>query len=86
MFKLDLCSTLSLIYYSPDLSLCLNFLINCCIAIMLCQTLRWFLCPWDFPGKNTEVCCHFFFQGIFLTQGPNLYLLHLLQCKQILYH
>ena len=27
-----------------------------------------FLCPWDFPGKNTGVGCHFLFQGIFLTQ------------------
>ena len=23
------------------------------------------LCPWDFPGKNTEVGCHFLFRGIF---------------------
>ena len=23
------------------------------------------LCPWDSPGKNTGVFCHFFFQGIF---------------------
>ena len=29
-------------------------------------------CPWDFPGKNTGVGCHFHFQGIFLTQGSNL--------------
>jgi len=21
------------------------------------------LCPWDFPVKNTEVGCHFLFQG-----------------------
>ena len=27
------------------------------------------LCPWDFPGKNTGVGCHFLLQGIFLTQG-----------------
>ena len=27
------------------------------------------LCPWDFPGKNTVVGCHFFLQGIFLTPG-----------------
>ena len=27
------------------------------------------LCPWDFPGKNTGVGCHFFIQGIFPTQG-----------------
>ena len=33
------------------------------------------LCPWDFPGKNTEVGCHFFLQGIFLTQGSNKCLL-----------
>ena len=29
------------------------------------------LCPWNFPGKNTGVACHFLIQGIFLTQGPN---------------
>ena len=34
------------------------------------------LCPWNFPGKNIGVGCHFFLQGIFLTQGSNLYLLH----------
>ena len=27
-----------------------------------------FLCPWDFPGKNPGVCCHFLLQGIFLTR------------------
>ena len=30
------------------------------------------------PGKNTEVGCHALLQGIFLTQGSNLCLLHLL--------
>ena len=34
------------------------------------------LCPWDFPGKNTGVGCHFRLQGIFLTQGSNRHLLH----------
>ena len=34
------------------------------------------LCPWDFPGKNITVGCHFLLQGIFLTQGSNLCLLH----------
>ena len=33
---------------------------------------------WDFPGKNTGVGCHFLLQGIFLTQGSNPHLLHLL--------
>ena len=42
------------------------------------------LCPWDFPGKNTGVGCHFLFQGIFfLTQGSNLGVLH---CRKTLYY
>ena len=41
------------------------------------------LCPWNSPGKNTGVYCHFLLQGIFPTQELNLSLLH---CKQILYH
>ena len=35
------------------------------------------LCPWNFPGKNTEVDCHFLLQG-FPTQGSNPHLLSLL--------
>ena len=35
----------------------------------------------NYPGKNTGVGCHAFLQGIFLTQGTNLGLLH---CGQIL--
>ena len=27
--------------------------------------------PWDFPGRNTGVGCHFLLPGIFLTQGSN---------------
>ena len=45
-----------------------------------------FLCPWDFPGKDTwkgnGVGCHFLLQGIFPTQGSNPGLLY---CRQILY-
>ena len=26
------------------------------------------LYPWDFPGKNTGMGCHFLLQGVFLTQ------------------
>ena len=29
------------------------------------------LCPWDSPGTNTRVDCHFLLQGIFPTQGSN---------------
>ena len=42
-----------------------------------------FLCPWNFPGKNTGVGCHFLLQRIFLNQGWNSGLLH---CRQMLYH
>ena len=38
--------------------------------------------PWDFPGKNTWVGCHFLLQRTFPTQGSNPSLLH---CKWILY-
>ena len=34
------------------------------------------LCPWNSPGKNTGVGSHFLFQGIFLTQGSSLGVLH----------
>ena len=34
-----------------------------------------FLCPWDSPGRNTGVGCHFLLQEIFPTQGSNLGLL-----------
>ena len=41
------------------------------------------LCLWNSPGKNTGVGSHSLLQGIFLTQGSNLGLLHY---RQILYH
>ena len=31
--------------------------------------------PWEAPGKNPGVGCHFLLQGIFPTQGSNLHLL-----------
>ena len=43
------------------------------------------LCPQDSPDKNTRVGCHSLFQGIFLTQGSNPCLLHLVHCRKILY-
>ena len=36
------------------------------------------LCPWNFPGKNTEMGCQFLLQGIFPTQGSTPHLLCLL--------
>ena len=55
------------------------------VIALWCQGLQptRFLCPWDSPGKNTGVGCHFLLQGIFPTQELNLGLLH---CSQILYH
>ena len=40
------------------------------------------LYPWDSPGKNTGVGCHFLLQGIFPTQESNPGLLH---CRKTLY-
>ena len=40
------------------------------------------LCPWDSPGKNPGVGCHFLLQGLFLTQGLSPGLLHR---RQIVY-
>ena len=37
--------------------------------------------PWDSPGKNPGVGCHFLLQGIFPTQGSNPGLPH---CRQML--
>ena len=56
----------------------------CCLVAKSCLTLRELMdCSppdsWvhgDSPGKNIGVGCHFLFQGIFLTQGSNLCLLH----------
>ena len=57
----------------------------CCLMTKSCLTLlrphelqpaRLFH-PWDFPGKNTGVGCHFLSQGILPTEGSNPRLLHL---------
>ena len=45
-----------------------------------------FLHPWDSPGKNTGVGCHFLLQGIFQTQGSNPGLLHRRQTLYPLSH
>ena len=46
---------------------------------LACQAPR---TPWHFPSKNTRVGCHFLLQGIFLTQGSILSLLHFLPSVQ----
>ena len=57
------------------------FIAKSCLALLRTAG-RQSLCPWDFPGENTGVGCHFLLQGIFLTQGSNPHLLH---CSQTLY-
>ena len=59
--------------------------LSCSIMPTLWEPTR-LLCPWDSPGKNTGVCCHFLLQRTFLTQLSNPHLLRLLDCKWILYH
>ena len=67
-----------------------------CVCVCVCQSLSFVqlfvphelglirvFCPWNSPGKNTGVGCHLLLQGIFLTQGSDLNLLH---CGKILYH
>ena len=44
-----------------------------CVYVLTCVQLRR---PWNSPGKNTGVGCHFLLQEIFLTQGSNSRLLH----------
>ena len=70
-------------YWSPCLCACLaaSVMSNSLWPYRLWATR--FLWPWDSPGKNTGVGCHFLLQGIFPTQGLNLHLLH---CRWILYH
>ena len=44
------------------------------------------LSPWDSPGNNTGVGCHFLLKRIWTIQGSNPHLLCLLHCRRILYH
>ena len=62
----------------------------CCVVLSRCRvrlfSTPWLqptrICPWDSPGKNTGVGCHFLLQGIFPNQGLNPGLLH---CRRIHY-
>ena len=40
------------------------------------------LCPWDSPGKNNGVGCHFLLKGIFQIQGSNPHFLCLLHWQE----
>ena len=48
-----------------------------CDPMDFCDSMDYrFLCPWDMPGKNNGMGCHFLLQGIFPTHGSNPHLLH----------
>ena len=58
------------------LHLCPHARVHDCVPAQLLSRVRLFatpwtklFCPWNFPGKNTGVGCHFLLQGNFLTQG-----------------
>ena len=57
--------------------MCVCSLMSDSLRLRGLQSMR-LLCPWDVPGKNNGVGCHFLLQGLFLAQGSNLHLLHLL--------
>ena len=64
------------------------------VCVLSCFSSIWFfatpwtvaqsglLCPWDFPGEYTGVCCHFLLQRIFLTQRSNPHLFCLLHWQE----
>ena len=62
----------------------------CYIASVVSDSLRPYglyparlLCPWDSPGKNAGVGCHFLLQRIFWTKGWNPCLLCLLHWQAV---
>ena len=85
-------STCSFVSCHPDSAetvLKVVCVVLCVLVAKLCLTLAipWtvtarLLCPWDSPGKNTGVGCHFLLQRIFPTQESIPGLLH---CRQMFY-
>ena len=80
-----------MIKHSYNLSISPKYRLN---SVLICSVMSdsqrphglWparFLCPWDSPGKNTEVGCHALLQRMFRTQGSNPGLPH---GRWILYH
>ena len=72
-------------HFSHHRNTCVYLVCACSVTkscLTLCDPMDYkparLLCPWDFPGKNTGVRCHFLPPGIFPTQRLNPYLLYLL--------
>ena len=71
------------------LCVCVSVSVCLCVCVISCPVISdslqlhgleptRLLCPWDFPGKNTGLGCHFLLQGILRIQGLNPCLLCLL--------
>ena len=60
---------LALIAKHINICCCSCLVIKSCLTLLQPYGLQPFrlLCPWDFPGKNTGMCCHFLLQKIFPT-------------------
>ena len=68
------------------LHMCVHSVLSCVRLSVTPRTVpARILCPWDSPGKNTALGCHFLLQGLSPTQGSNPCLLHLLHSRLILY-
>ena len=66
----------SVCYYLHQLSVCMCMLSHVQLFEIPWTAATRLLYSWNFPVKNTKVGCHFLLQGIFLTQGSNLCILH----------
>ena len=82
LYTLNLYLWYSILLWNTE-SLCVCVCVCVCVHLIKSSSLgprlhylTRLLCPWDCPGKNTEVDCHFLLQGIFPTQGSNQHLNH----------
>ena len=76
--------------YIPKWLLFHRYIVIMCACVLSCVYLQShgmqptkLLYPWDDPGKNTGVGCHFLLQEIFPTQGSNLCLWQLLHWQAV---
>ena len=67
----------SLLFYTSHVCACMCSVMSDSVWPHGLQPSR-LLCPWDSPGKNTGVGCHFLLQEIFPAQGENPHLFCLL--------
>ena len=81
----------SILLHSDQLPLTLTSFISVSCSVVTDSTTHGlqptrFLHPWDFPGSDAGVVCHFLLPGIFPTQGSKPGLLHWRQKLYYLSH